>query len=39
MSSMVIAPLPVSADFAGVMRLYRAALARCWLPGALLALL
>ena len=39
MSSPVPAPLGLTADFAGIMRLYQASWSRCWLPGALLALL
>ena len=39
MNSWVSAPPAVSANAAGVIRLYRAALARCWLPATLLALL
>jgi hypothetical protein len=39
MNREISVPLVVSADVAGVARLYRAALPRCWLPGALLVLL
>jgi hypothetical protein len=39
MDSLAPAVPAVSADVAGVMRLYRTALPRCWLPGALLAAL
>ncbi len=34
-----VSRMAVSADFDGMLRLYRASLRRCWLPGSLLALL